>query len=72
MRLYELGKTNELHRLAHTFKGVAGSLGAFESFQAARELETALQIGSSKDTAELVVTLAKSIQAALAAANKIG
>ncbi len=69
--LYEHGQTQELYRLAHTLKGVAGSLEASEALRAARNLETALQKDPKADVRELVETLATSTQAALLAAKSV-
>ena len=71
MRLHDSGETKELHRFAHTLKGVAGSLEAVEAFHAAKALEALLQNDCSGDMREIATTLAMSIQKALDAANTI-
>ena len=59
------------HRLAHTLKGVAGSLAADEAFRAARILETTLQNDSTSDVRVMAETLADCIKSALIAAERI-
>ena len=71
MRLLDHGEVQELYRLAHTLKGVAGSLEANDAFRAARTLENALKSDPSADVKEKAVALADCIQSALAAANTI-
>ena len=71
MRLLDLGETKELHRIAHTLKGVAGSLGAIDAFRAAKILESTLQNDPSADVREMAAALSNSIQVALTAANTL-
>ena len=71
LRLYDDCDTQALFRLAHTLKGVAGSLEAHDAFRAAQALETSLQKNSSADIKNLVIGLADCIQTALDAANGI-
>ena len=71
MRLYDLGETQDLYRLAHTLKGVAGSLAADEAFRAARTLEITLQNNSTSDVREMAETLADCIKSALIAAESV-
>ena len=71
IRLYDLGETQDLYRLAHTLKGVAGSLAADEAFRAARTLETTLQNNSTSDVREMAETLADCIKSALIAAESV-
>ena len=65
------GETHELHRLAHTIKGVAGSLGANELFRTAGALETALNNDPSSDVHGMATELSDLVRIALSSANKL-
>lgn len=49
--LLRAGKLDDAHRLAHSLKGVAASLGALRVAEAASELERALRDGEPSETA---------------------
>jgi len=71
MRLYNFREAQELHRLAHTLKGVAGALEAADLQRAARALETSLHKDPSADVREIAITLAMCVKTALAAADNL-
>ena len=71
LRHYDEGNSQDLFRLAHTLKGIAGSLAAHDAFSAAQALENSLQTNPSADVKILVVGLIDCIQTALVAANGI-
>ena len=65
LQLQALGKKSELARLAHTLKGVSGSLEANEAFRAAQALENALAENPDSDTESLARVLSEAIRSAL-------
>ncbi len=71
LNLFENGNLSELQRLAHTLKGVAGSLQAKAATIDAASLEKALMNGSYSELKSLVEALALSLQEALTAARTI-
>ncbi len=71
IRLNAIGERMELHRLAHTLKGVAGSLSAEDAFLAARTLENTLNNDSSANVEELVEHLGECIEIAIRSAETI-
>jgi two-component system sensor histidine kinase/response regulator len=65
------GAMDEARRLAHTLKGVAGSLELRKVAEAARQLEDALAHRELKDMETLVDRLDQALQPALAAARSL-
>jgi signal transduction histidine kinase/DNA-binding response OmpR family regulator/HPt (histidine-containing phosphotransfer) domain-containing protein len=71
-RLIAQGDLEDARRLAHTFKGVAGSLEAGDLSQAAARVEVALAGGHVEDIGALIDQLALLSAPALAAAVQLG
>ncbi|WP_173984206.1 response regulator [Magnetospirillum sp. SS-4] len=69
-RLIRDGSRTEAQRLAHSLRGVAGTLGATALFTAARELETAIRHGRG-DPASGIAALEAVLSPALASAGVI-
>jgi signal transduction histidine kinase/DNA-binding response OmpR family regulator/HPt (histidine-containing phosphotransfer) domain-containing protein len=67
----DAGAVDEARRLAHTLKGVAGSLELRKVAEASRQLEDALAHRELKDMDSLVERLDQALQPALAAARSL-
>nr|WP_302474545.1 hybrid sensor histidine kinase/response regulator [Roseococcus sp. MDT2-1-1] len=70
-RLLDEGSTEEARRLAHTLKGVAGSLEARDVFEAARQLEDALVRQEFEELDGLLGRVETAMTPAIAAARSL-
>ena len=71
LRLHKNGPKSELIRFVHTIRGVCASLGAYEAFKIARNVENALNLDIESDISADVQELSDALGFALKAANTI-